>query len=91
MSQTQGEPPISPPAADERQPLLAGAEGDVEEQFDDAPPEKKRTWWTYGWYAVLTILGGVALGFFIKGFIDADDVEVRGVVPFERNLAQLYV
>jgi len=60
--------------ADERQPLLT-PEYDAENPIADAPPEKKRNWWTIGWYVVFAILGGVALGFFIKAFMDADDVE----------------
>ncbi|KAH9840161.1 mitochondrial carrier domain-containing protein [Rhodofomes roseus] len=77
MSQASAEPQVPPAAVDERQPLLAIVEQDPEEQLDDVDvsPEKKSSWWTYSWYAVLTILVGVALGFFIKGFIDADDVE----------------
>ena len=78
MSQIQAEP--APPVVDEREPLLTNVERDPEEQLDDiddVPLEKKTSLWTYGWYTVLTILVGVALGFFVKGFIDADDVEVR--------------
>ncbi|KZT65524.1 mitochondrial carrier [Daedalea quercina L-15889] len=76
MSQVQAEP--SPPVVDEREPLLTNVERDPEEQLDDIDDislEKKTSWWTYGWYTMLIVLVGVALGFFIKGFIDADDVE----------------
>lgn len=77
---------------DERRPLLAdveqplnagpatGAQDDTDAgnltKDDDAPPETKRTWWTIFWYALFTTAGVVILGVFIKGFIDADDVEV---------------
>lgn len=83
MSPVEEDAPAPLSSVDERQPLLSIAERDPEEQLeddesDDAPLEKKpTTWWTWGWYAVGTVLIAVALGFFIKGFIDADDVEVR--------------
>ena len=82
MSQVKPDTPAPLPGADERQPLLSNVERDPEEQLeddesDDIPLEKKMAWWTWGWYAVGTVLIAVALGFFIKGFIDADDVEVR--------------
>ncbi|KAI0643334.1 hypothetical protein C8Q79DRAFT_172917 [Trametes meyenii] len=62
---------------DEREPLL-NRESQVEAGEASAPPEKKRSWWTIGWYAVLTILGAVALALFIKAFVEADDVELVG-------------
>ena len=61
---------------DERAPLLDRAEaGEL-----SPPPEKKRTWWTIGWYAVWTVLGVFVAAVFVKGFIDADDIEVSIVV-----------
>lgn len=62
---------------DEREPLLS-RESQIEagEPEASAPPEKKRSWWTIGWYAVFTVVGVVLLALFIKGFIEADDVEV---------------
>lgn len=63
--------------ADERQPLLVDPEYDAENPTGGAPPVKKRKWWVTGWQAILTLLGIGAIGLFIKGFIDADDVEVR--------------
>lgn len=67
---------VPSPAIDERQPLLtADPDYDAENPVADEPI-KKRSWWAIGWYTVLTLLGGFALGLFIKGFIDADDVEV---------------
>lgn len=76
-------------ADDERRPLLAGTEPlnataatgadlDAEDPVlkDVTEVEEKRSWWTIFWYALFTIVGAVILGVFIKGFIDADDVEV---------------
>lgn len=63
--------------ADEREPLLSReSQAEAGEPEAAAPPEKKRSWWTIGWYAVFTVLGAVLLALFIKGFIEADDVEV---------------
>ncbi|KAI0919508.1 hypothetical protein AcV5_001558 [Taiwanofungus camphoratus] len=61
--------------ADERQPLLVDPEYDAENPTGGDPPVKKRKWWVTGWQAILTLLGIGAIGLFIKGFIDADDVE----------------
>ena len=61
---------------DERAPLLDRAEAGE----SSPPPEKKRTWWTIGWYAVWTVLGVFVAAVFVKGFIDADDIEVSIVV-----------
>ncbi|GBE85871.1 hypothetical protein SCP_0803930 [Sparassis crispa] len=61
---------------DERQPLLVDDDYDAEENsVADVPPERKRSWWTIAWYIVLTILVVATLAIFIKGFIDAHDVE----------------
>jgi hypothetical protein len=84
--------PKSPPVeADERQPLLAP---EVEsEQADVSPedldgslgqpeavvrPKKTRSKVKIASYILLTLLSAFVLAVFIKGFIDADDVEVRG-------------
>lgn len=40
-------------------------------------PKKKRTWWGIFWQVVFALAAIVILAVFIKGFIDADDVEVR--------------
>ena len=52
---------------------------DVEER------KRKRSWWTILWYTVLTGLGIFFAVIFIKGFIEADDVDVscgiESVVP----------
>ena len=76
-------------AADERQPLLPPAalasdeevqrpseEENLEQTAEVEPVKTERTWWTIIWYAVLTALGVFFLVLFVKGFIDADDVEV---------------
>lgn len=72
--------PVEPAVSDERQPLLVDAsnlDDDAEAAIllEDAPPAKKRSWWMIGWYTILTAAGILLLVLFIKGFIDADDVE----------------
>ncbi|KAG5643994.1 hypothetical protein DXG03_009284 [Asterophora parasitica] len=63
-------------SSDERQPLLVPAESN-DEELGVKPEAHKRGWKTIASYVVLGIVGAVLLGFFIKGFIDADDVDVR--------------
>ncbi|CDO69743.1 hypothetical protein BN946_scf184697.g15 [Trametes cinnabarina] len=58
----------------EREPLL-DRESQVEAGEASAPPAKKRSWWTIGWYTALALLSAVGLALFIKAFIEADDVE----------------
>ena len=69
----------------ERQPLLAKPSDDStlvsegEGSGSSTPkvvPERKRNWWLIGWYTFLTVAGVFLLALFIKGFIDADDVDV---------------
>ncbi|KAJ7860532.1 mitochondrial carrier domain-containing protein [Mycena leptocephala] len=57
------------PEASEAQPLLPRHESDLPE----APV--KRNPWEVGVYVALSVIGAVLLGFFIKGFIDAGDVD----------------
>ena len=82
---------VNTPGAGERQPLLPPAAlVSDQELHDEENPEnlarepskdvedrqRKRSWWTYLWY---TILAGLLIFFtvlFIKGFIEADDVDV---------------
>ena len=79
---------------DERAPLLGTktATGDVEaavvRDSDGAPteeplageePTKKTGAWTIAWYILLTVVVVVGIAFFVKAFIDADDVDVRGI------------
>ena len=35
--------------------------------------------WTIAWYILLTVVVVVGIAFFVKAFIDADDVDVRGI------------
>ncbi|KZV60101.1 mitochondrial carrier [Peniophora sp. CONT] len=77
-------------AVDERAPLLGTkpATGDVEaavvRDSDGAPTEepivgeestKKTGAWTIAWYILLTVVVVVGIAFFVKAFIDADDVD----------------
>lgn len=79
-------PLLAPEAAnnDERQPLLGASRGENPLSNDepllspDASPKEELTWKTMAVYGILTVVGGVLLGFFIKGFMDSDDVEVCG-------------
>ena len=68
---------------DEREPLL-NRESQIEAGEAAVAPEKKRSWWTIGWYAAFTIAGAVLLGLFVKAFIDADDVEVSILADLSR-------
>ncbi|RDB21854.1 putative mitochondrial carrier C12B10.09 [Hypsizygus marmoreus] len=82
---TTGKTPV-PATNDEREPLLNFSstehptpdQENAEEQAlleDDVAPEKKHSRGAIVTYVILGIVGAVLLGFFIKGFIDADDVE----------------
>lgn len=43
---------------------------------NDASAQRTRSWSTIAFQSVITLLSLVVVGLFIKGFIDADDVEV---------------
>lgn len=43
-------------------------------------PKQKRTWWGIFWQVFFALAGIAISAVFIKGFIDADDVEVRAEV-----------
>ncbi|KAG8792099.1 hypothetical protein FRC12_007210 [Ceratobasidium sp. 428] len=60
------------PSTDERAPLLPPPSGDGE-----APDveQKPRTWGWYAWRVFWALFGILVLALFIKGWIDADDVE----------------
>lgn len=70
----------------ERQPLLTKPSDDTTTLVGEASdsgsstptpsPKQKRSWWSIGWYTVLTLAGAFLLAIFIKGFIDSDDVDV---------------
>lgn len=74
--------PSDAEAGTETTPLLASRAEDGADQHEEAellePPqsEAKRTksWWF--WRILWTVLAALVLAFFIKGWIDADDVEV---------------
>lgn len=79
-------PTLKASNVDERQPLLdtspsySQLEPPTPERDIDSPlPVKKRDWRVTAIYIFLGILGAVLLGVFIKGFLDADDVEVRNM------------
>ncbi|KAI9439215.1 mitochondrial carrier [Lactarius indigo] len=59
-----------------QQPNYEGIENaSVEAANGNQPTDKQTTMWTVIWYIVLLIGGTLALVFFIKGFIDAGDVD----------------
>ncbi len=76
--------------ADERQPLLPPtalvSNAELQPHDEETPVQAtgevevvktERTWWTIAWYTAMTALGVFFTVLFVKGFIDADDVEVR--------------
>jgi hypothetical protein len=88
MTSVDERQPLLPPAALVSPPVQSSpppytAIGDEENQADTedtaeqtVEAKQKRSWWSIGWY---TLLIGLLIFFavlFIKGFIDADDVEV---------------
>lgn len=83
-SPTPKSPARSPtrPADTEETPLLAAAHDEGRDEHEQAellePPqsESKRTrsWWF--WRILWTVLGALVLAVFIKGWIDAKDVDV---------------
>ena len=54
------------PAGDEENPA----------KLTDDPPKAKRTWWSIIWKMILTAVCAFFIALFIKGFIDAKDVDV---------------
>ena len=67
----------------EDQPLLAsqppnyeGAENASMQVANGDQPADKTTAWKVLWYVILLTGGSLALAFFVKGFIDAGDVDV---------------
>lgn len=80
------------PSNPEAQPLLSvvehpgndgepvqsrAASGNDEESTLVADAPKARSWSTIAFQAIIVLLSLIVVGLFIKGFIDADDVEVR--------------
>lgn len=89
MSNIDERQPLLPPAALESTPALndrsPSYNRDEENQNEERQPaeesaaeevKQKRSWWSIAWYTLLTGLGIFFAVLFIKGFIDADDVEV---------------
>ncbi|KAI0739346.1 hypothetical protein C8Q80DRAFT_177200 [Daedaleopsis nitida] len=66
---------------DERAPLL-DHEAETEAGEQSSPPKEERTWTNIAWKVVLTVLGVFVLAVFIKGFIDAGDVDVSRIFLF---------
>lgn len=74
--------PLLPPAAlvnddqiphhDEENPIVQ-----QDASSEELPIKQKSSWFKLVWKTLLAILGILLLVLFIKGFIDADDVEVR--------------
>lgn len=67
----------------QRTPSYSGQETpiisvDVENQ-PEANPDRKRGPWEIAFYVICVILGAVLLAMLIKGFIEADDVDVGAV------------
>jgi hypothetical protein len=46
----------------------------------EPPPQRRSKWW-YAWRIFWVILGALVLALFIKGWIDADDTNVRRRFP----------
>ncbi|KAG6907502.1 hypothetical protein DXG01_008645 [Tephrocybe rancida] len=69
-------PPAAGPSSDERQPLLPSTSNtDIVEEGGIPPKPQPRSWKKIAGYTVLGFLGAAVLAVFIKGFLDADDVE----------------
>ena len=84
------DPPKYKSLSPEEEPLLApsqenlrettnyaGQDVDVENQ-PEALPESKRSVWEVAFYVILVLVCAALLAMLVKGFIDADDVDVRG-------------
>lgn len=77
---------------DERQPLLGDstsrqASNNEENAEDTDALPKKRSRKAMFLYGVLILLGCILFAFFIKGFLDADDVDVSDDAPRHRTEA----
>ena len=49
----------------------------TEEPLVEEEPTKRAGAWTIAWYILLAVVVTVGIVFFVKAFIDADDVDVR--------------
>jgi hypothetical protein len=86
---SQREPETSA-TADERAPLLAQDavqyDGAVEPEDGAEPqkPEPELKMWYYAWRGLCVVFGILIIAVFVKGWIDADDVNVSA---FHKHLA----
>jgi hypothetical protein len=89
---------------DERQPLLelspseVMVDGGTEDELEESAQEilikdvtETRSRWTIAVYAILALSGVLLLAIFIKGFIDADDVEVNLISIWTSISSQILV
>jgi hypothetical protein len=91
---SQREPETSA-TADERAPLFAqdavrydGAEGPEDDAESQKPEPESKTWY-YAWRGLCVVFGILVIAVFVKGWIDADDVNVsalRRVIKFGTGL-----
>jgi|SRR5690242_2766812 len=81
---------------DERAPLLAPlpsaaaaepAQDDAAMSEQQSEASKRRE---YGWRGFWIVVGIVAVGFFVKGWVEADDVDVSFVCSKERERGGVY-
>ena len=63
----------------ERQPLLTKDDdpSDLKVNITSDERPERRSRWTIAWFISLTVSGLLLLAVFVRGFIDADDVDVR--------------
>ncbi|KAG6810108.1 hypothetical protein H0H92_013271 [Tricholoma furcatifolium] len=75
-------------STDERQPLLGETSTDhLAEEGRVSPKPQPRNWIKIATLIFLWVLGGAVLAVFIKGFLDADDVDVRATRVFGEYVA----
>ena len=76
LEDVKGDPPVYTASDVENQNPSSSALGEQAEEQEVEEVKEKRSWWSIAWYTVLWGLGTFFAVLFIKGFIDADDVEV---------------
>jgi hypothetical protein len=85
--------------SDERAPLLAHDDvhydtGTPPEEDDPtpSPPQKVRSrTWQYAWRGFWIAFGLLIVAVFVKGWIDADDVNVSGCIPKHTAARELII
>lgn len=92
MSAKSTKVPTPSTSNDERQPLLQPSDAVVDVPADEGrrqefgEPETGKiddlTWRGYAFYGASFIIGLLALGFLIKGFIDSGDKDVSNGFPY---------